>query len=577
MSRLGHRHRQFDRNGGLALLRRRAGEDDRLDFPFHLHEADVRAEGPVTLRGGALGDKVRDHASDAPQLVIADVPGYFFLVGFFQLVRVHLGDNPQHLRAEELLHLLHGADGRVEGLDHEGKDDAEDEADQKAQGRRGGGLRRVHGAGRFQSRLDDLDLFELLGVLDLRFLVLLLELREQLPVDARVPLQSGQLHPLFRQFVQRLVQPADRPFRFPDVLGEGLPLGGQLGLQAGDDLGDLLLDLDHLREVVRVVDQQEVPLQHQLNELLIEALVRGGRLLEVKDVLGGEGASLRLVQQLDDLADPGERRQVAVVGGPERVEAGGQRRRFGVQGDHAVLLPEIADRLLRFQQLFPGDGQLLLDELLGLDDAPVQLQPVTLLVHLRHRVGQPLRHLGLRRSGRDVDDVAVALLLRLDPLLQVEDDRQVAGTVPDLLGGETGRDQPPRLGHQLQDEVALDHRHLGFHVVGGGPGNRLEIEARDGTHLLHLDAGGGLVNGRRTPQDGGDEAEGGQHDHRVDDDEFALADRAPVLAEVQVVGHRHGVKAPSSTNATCSDPGRRRPGSRPDKPTGNRATGKSPR
>ena len=252
------------------------------------------------------------------------------------------------------------------------------------------------------------------------------------------------------------------------------------------------------------------------------------------------------------------------MGGPERVEPGGQRRRFGVQGDHPVLLPKIADRLLRSQELFPGDGQLLLDELLGLDDAPVQLQPMTLLVHLRHRVGQPLRHLGLWRSGCDVDDVAVALLLRLDPLLQVEDDRQVAGTVPDLLGGETGRDQPHLLCHQLQDEVALDHRHLGFHVIRGGPGNRLEIEARNGTHLFDLDAGGGLVNGRRTPQDGGDEAEGGQHDHRVDDDEFALADRAPVLAEVQVVGHRHGVKAPSSTNATCSDPGRRRPGNRTD-------------
>ncbi len=76
----------------------------------------------------------------------------------------------------------------------------------KPRRRRGSGLRRVDGVGGFERRLDDLNLFELLGILDQGFLILFFQQGVDFPVDAHLPFQAGQLQAFCGQGVELIVQ-----------------------------------------------------------------------------------------------------------------------------------------------------------------------------------------------------------------------------------------------------------------------------------------------------------------------------------------------------------------------------------
>jgi hypothetical protein len=149
-----------------------------------------------------------------------------------QATAQELGLIPQDLTAEEIrnnteyLGIINRLKGMVE-TEQEAQSSiinvhvtADDESQESTYSRGRRGLWRVHGARRFEGRPDDLDVFDLLCLLDERFLVTLLEQRIDVRIDLYVSFQPCQFEALFGKALDLALRLVDLALQKLDVFPE---------------------------------------------------------------------------------------------------------------------------------------------------------------------------------------------------------------------------------------------------------------------------------------------------------------------------------------------------------------------
>ena len=412
------------------------------------------------------------------------------------------------------------------------------------------------GAPGLQGGPDDLDRLDALGVRDLGLLVLSLQHVEQFLVELDLPLEPRELQALFREHLDLTADLVDLDLEVPDVLFQARVEGGQLSLHGDDDLAHLLADLGHLGIELRVGLQQGVALEHELDELLVEGLVRGRRVLEIEACLGSQRRRFRPVEDPPDLGHLLRVDQGLVVACLQGLQLRDHGAALGVDGDELVLLPVGLGGLLGGLELLPGLVELGLDEALLADGALVAVRDALFPVDLRQGVGKPHGQAGVRGLHVDVDDPHLLLEVRVHQAAQIEDRCQVFLVRPHLLGGQVGRDHAELLRRLLDDPVAADHGSLRRQQIRVRPGHRFLVDAAAGEHdPLEPDAGRGLVERHRLVQQCEQRAEGARQDHREEDDPAPLLDDPPVFTKIEIVlGHNLS----TSGSAFVSGPRRHR-------------------
>jgi len=566
VSALGHRDGQVDDGGRLALLGRGARQDDRLDVLVQAGEGEVRPDRAVALRQARLGGEVRDEPRPPLGHLRVNILGILLLEGLLDLLLAHVGDEPQDVDPQQALDLLDGPQRGVEHLDEEGEGDAEDETDEEPRNRLLLDLGRVGRSPGLQGGADDLHGLHALGVGDLRLLELALQHVEDFLVELDLPLEPRELEALLRQHPHLVAGLVDLDLEVPDVLAQLRLEGGHLALHGDDDLFDLPADLRHLRVELRVGLQQGVALEHELDELVVEGLVGGRRVLEVEARLGTQRRRARPVEQAPHLArllGVGHGLVVGCLQGLQLRDHGGA---LGVDGDELVLLPVGLGGLLGGLELLPGLDELGLDEALLADGALVRVVDPLLPVDLGDGVGQPHGQPGVLGLDVDVDDPDLLLEVRLHHVPQAQDRRQVFLVGPHLLGGEVCGDHAELLGRLLDDPVAAHDGGLRRQHIRVVPGYRLLVDACAGEHdPLEPHARRGLVERHGLAQQGEQGAEGSRQQERDEDDPAPLLDDAPVFAEIDVVlGHGLATSGSAfwSDRRRCPDTARASAGNR---------------
>ena len=198
IAELCHRQGQIARRRALSLLHGRTGDGYRVDALFHGHKLNVRPELPIALCQRGLGVEIRDQPRTPLQgfLIPLDAP---LLQRVSDVIVGRLWNKTQHRDAHVFLHVLDGADGRIQCFHYEREHQSEHYADHRTDQRLG------HRAGRIdppagKRPLDNahfLLLFVLL--LDRCLLVLLLQHNEEHSARLDLVLQPAQLHALLRK------------------------------------------------------------------------------------------------------------------------------------------------------------------------------------------------------------------------------------------------------------------------------------------------------------------------------------------------------------------------------------------
>ncbi len=304
---------------------------------------------------------------------------------------------------------------------------------------------------------DDLDRLDALGVRDLGLLVLSLQHVEHFLVELDLPLEPRELQALFREHLDLAAGLVDLDLEVPDVLFQACIEGSQLPLHGDDDLAHLFPDLGHLGIELRVGLQQGVALEHELDELFVEGLVRGRRVLQVEACLRTERRRCRPVEDPPDLGHLLGADQGLVVARLQGLQLRDHGAAFGIDGDELVLLPVGLGGLLGGLQLLPGLVELGLDEALLADAALVAVRDALFPVDLRQGVGKPHGQAGVHGLHVDVDDPHLLLEVRVHQVAQAQDRCQVFLVRPDLLGGQVCGDHAEFLRRLLDDPVAADH------------------------------------------------------------------------------------------------------------------------
>src|SRR5262245_56541185 len=532
---LGHRQREVDDGGGLALLERGAGDDQHPPLLLSQRELYLRAQAAVRLGHRRLRVEVRGEEGVAMER-------FGLHVGqgrppldetLHHLPGLDVRHDAEHRHPEIVLDVLDGADRGVERFLDEGQDQAEHEPEQAADE---DGVQRLAADGRpgLDRRADEHHLLEALGLLDERLLVAGLEQREEVLVDLGVALQARQPELDRGYLAVALLQLAHLAVEKVLAAPQQRDLGADLAPHLGPHLAHAVVEGLQSRMTVGHLERQVVALEHQLDLGGLQPLQGGvrrvhedaiaeNRVVARQPLLGQLQLRALLARLLDVAAQLREHRE--------------QHRRLGARRDDAVGLAVGPDLFLRPLDAALDLAELALDELPGLADASDARGPVVVAVRLGHRVGEVARLERVRRGRDDLEDAGRRHPRRAELPGDGVERRRVRPGGADGLAPPGIRQPAHAAGDLLDDRIALDETRLRLDRVRGVVRQHLDQQARWRRRLLELHRGRRLVHGHFLPRE--PEAEEHDQERRGDDDEPSPTDDQPGVAEVHLVlGHQ---------------------------------------
>ena len=524
--------REVDDGRRLAFLEGRAGDDQDLPRAFHPCELDVRAERPVGFRDGRLRIEVRDQERVAQErLGIHLCEGGSALEDTLdRLARVDVRHHAEHRDLQVGFDVLDGADRGVERLLHEGEDQAERKAEQRANqdGVEGLGPDRRVG---FRRRAHDRHFLDRLRLFDQGLLVLRFEQRQEVVVVLGLALQALHRQLDGRHLTVLLQQIAHLAIEDLLARAERRDLRRHLAPHFHPDLAQAVVERLETRVPVRDLDRQVVALEEELRVHGLELLHCGIRRVD-EDALGRVRRVGPREARLDEL-ELGALLAGLLDVAPCLGEQGEQHRRLGAGRDDAVGLAERP-----YLGLGPLDARLDLPEL-GLDElarfrhAEVPLLPVVTAVGIGDGVRDVARLPRVRGGYRDLEDARARDARHSDFRADRVQRRPVPLRLADHLARSGPRQLTEPLGDLLEDQIALDEGDLGLDVVRARVRQHLHQQARELGRLLEPHRRGGLVDRDLLP--GEPEAEERDEHRRGDDDQPPPADDQPVVAEIHLV------------------------------------------